>query len=146
MMVDIGSEQGLLLSVPFDRPEDLAAARLCSSPLLQRVWLRPSSSSPDVTRPFVDAGNDLRSKGISVGVRLPVDLLPDDAAPLLAIADELSIEHPAAWQQHLLKSLLTNFYRHHGRLWRNLLKIRSGHDLVRTLRGMYGILDLTLSR
>jgi len=145
-MVDIGSEQGLLLSVPFDRPEDLAAARLCSSPLLQRVWLRPSSSSPDVTRPFVDAGNDLRSKGISVGVRLPVDLLPDDAAPLLAIADELSIEHPAAWQQHLLKSLLTNFYRHHGRLWRNLLKIRSGHDLVRTLRGMYGILDLTLSR
>jgi len=145
-MIDIGSEQGLLLSLPFDRPEDLVAARLRGSPNLARVWLRPPSGNHGVIRPFVDAGNDLRSHGISVGVRLPVDMLPEDAVPLLAIADDLSVEHPAAWQQHLLKSLLTTFYRHHGRLWRNLLKIRSAHDLVRTLRGMYGILDLVLSR
>ncbi len=145
-VIDIGNEQELLLSLPFDRPEDLVAARLRSSPALLRVWLRPPSGNPGVTRPFVEAANDLRSKGISVGVRLPVDMLPEDAAPLLAVADEVSIEHPAAWRQHLLKSLLTTFYRHHGRLWRNLLKIRSGHDLVRTLRGMYGILDLALSR
>lgn len=145
-MIDLGSEQGLLLSLPFDRPEDLAAARLRRSPNLVRVWLRPSSGIPGVTRPFVDAANELRSEGIPVGVRLPVDMLPEDAASLLAVADEISVEHPAAWQQQLLKSLLMTFYRHHGRLWRNLLKIRSGHDLVRTLRGMYGILDLALSR
>jgi len=145
-VIEIASEQGLLLSLPFDRPEDLVAARLRSFPALLRIWLRPPSGATNVIRPFVDAADDLRSKGISVGIRLPVDMLPEDAAPLLAVADDISVEHPAAWQQSLLKSLLMAFYRHHGRLWRNLLKIRSGHDLVRTLRGMYGILDLALSR
>lgn len=145
-LLEIGSEQGVLLSLPFDRPEDLVAARFQGTPNLLRIWLRPPSGHPVDAKPFLEAGEKLLSAGISLGVRLPVDMLPEDAAPFLAMADDVSIEHPAAWQLPLLRSHLMNFYRHRGRFWRNLLRIRSGHDLVRMLRGMYGILDLALSR
>lgn len=144
--IEICAEQDMFLSLGFDRPEDLVAARLQASPSLLRVWLRPSPGTPAAPPSFVAAAEHLISEGISVGVRLPVDMLPGDAAPLLAIADEVSVDRPAAWQHQALRTLLLNFYRQRGRLWQNLWSIRSGHDLIRMLRGMYGILDMALSR
>jgi len=145
-MLELASERGMTLSLRFDRPEDAVAARLRTSPALLRVWLHPSGEASATAAAFMTAVTKLQSEGISIGIRLPVDMLPDDASPLLAAADELSVDHAAAWQQGLLRSHLLDFYWRRGRFWKSLWRLRSGHDLVRWLRGMYGILDLALSR
>jgi|GEM_PF-1922124 len=145
-MIELASEHGMTLSLRFDRPEDVITARLRATTALLRVWLHPSRETSATPAAFMTAVSKLQSEGISIGIRLPVDMLPDDVSPLLATADELSTDHPSAWQQGLLRSHLLDFYWRRGRFWKNLWRLRSGHDLVRWLRGMYGILDLALSR
>jgi len=145
-LVEIAGEQGMTISLRFDRATDATAARLTHSPPLQRVWLNPTLDGPDGPDAFVPPAAQLRSNGISIGIRLPVDLLPDAALPLLIEADEISIDHPAAWQPGLLRHHLVEFYWRRGRLWKSLWRLRSAHDLVRWLRGMYGILDAALTR
>ncbi len=141
------SGSGIPHSFTVDKPLCMEKALEFPREEVFRIWLRSDSVLPDDLEPLGILAQEARRRDVGFGLRIrSAQALVAGLSRFQDWCDEIWLEDPGFWSPQEVKRVMADFYLRRGGLLRSLIRIRSGYDLIRFMKGAFALLDIILNR